>query len=171
MPFCSSCGSRNGDDAAFCDNCGKPLRTSAAASTVSAPTGAAPAMEKKFYESQGILVTNSRFIVDNQTFTMHGVTSVSSHTDPPSRKGPIITIIVGLIVLLGGLAQGSQGIGAIVFGLIISAAGIFWFVQCKPVFHVLLRSASGEQKPLHSKDEHVITEVIKALNEAIVFRS
>jgi hypothetical protein len=164
--FCSNCGSPSQDDAVFCESCGKPLGHFSAVPVAAA----ARAIEKKFYEAPGILVTNSRFVVDNQTFTMSGVTSVSSFTEFPSYKGPIIAIVAGLVVLLASLSQGLQGIGPIVIGVLIAAAGIWWYTQRKPASYVVLRSASGEQAPLGSKDQNVIDEVIKALNESIVCR-
>ena len=163
---CSNCGSPIQDDAAFCDSCGTPLGHFSAAP----PATAAPAMEKKFYESPGILVTNSRFVVDNRTFTMSGVTSVRSFTEFPSYRGPIIAMVAGLVVLLAGLSQGSQGIGPIAIGVLIVAAGMWRYSQRKAVSYVVLRSASGEQAPLRSEDQNVIDEVINALNESIVSR-
>jgi hypothetical protein len=137
---------------------------------MTASAAVAPAQEMKFYDAPGIVVTNSRFIVGQQTFAMQGVTSVSSFSESPSFKGPIITIIVGLLILLGGLAQGSQGIPGLVFGAVVIALGIWWLRSRKPTFHVLLRSSSGEQKPLSSKDQHLIGDVVKALNDSIVYR-
>jgi hypothetical protein len=172
MPFCSQCGSSVPSGSTFCSNCGK----SVAASTDSAvgKTAGTPSIvsEREFYKGPGVLVTNSRFIVGPQTFTMSGVTSVSSYTQPPSHTGPVILIILGILFSLGGCAQASQGGGSwgVVFGLLVAAAGVWWFLSRKPTYHVLLRSSSGEAKPLGSQDSSYIGDVVNALNSAIVYR-
>jgi hypothetical protein len=40
--YCSSCGSKNGDDARFCTNCGKPLVSQAPEQPFPAPSTRAP---------------------------------------------------------------------------------------------------------------------------------
>jgi hypothetical protein len=43
--FCTACGTRNDDQAAFCEECGKPLRAAGAAATVAESHAAAPREE------------------------------------------------------------------------------------------------------------------------------
>lgn len=169
MAFCPTCGSSVEPEKAFCSNCGKPL-TAASQTVTTSGAAAAPALERTFHNSPGVLVTNSRFVVGSQTFAMSGVTSVSSFTEPASHKWPIVIIVLGALAMLGGLAQGSQGWGGILFGVLIVATGIWWFTKQKPTFHVLLRTASTEVKALNSKDEGYIAGVVKALNDAIIYR-
>lgn len=172
MPFCSQCGNSVQSGSTFCSNCGKSVAASGG-SAASKNAGSPPiTSEKEFYKGTGVLVTNSRFVVGPQTFTMSGVTSVSSYTEPPLRKGPVIVIVLGILFSLGGCAQASQGrgIGGVVFGLLVVAAGVWWFISRKPTYHVLLRSSSGEAKPLGSQDPSYIGDVVSALNNAIVYR-
>ncbi len=119
--------------------------------------------EQTFLDESGILVTNARFVVPAQTYAMSGVTSVAAIKNVPSKKGPIVLIVIGLILMIAGDA-------GIILGLLALAGGIAWLVLNKPEYIVLLNSASGETRALHSKDEDFISRVIVALNESIIAR-
>ncbi len=170
MAFCSQCGSTIQPGSSFCTGCGKASGPSV--ETHTSTTGGAASSEREFYNTAGVLVTNARFVVGPQTFTMGGVTSVTPFTEPPSYKGPGIVIVLGILAALGGCAQNAQGQGwgGIVAGLVIVALGVWWLSRRKPTYHVLLRTASGEAKPLNSQDANYIGQVVNALNEAIVYR-
>jgi len=119
--------------------------------------------EKSFFNEGGISVSNSRFIAGGQTYAMSGVTSVKSFRADPSRKGPIIMGVIGVLALMGG--------GTVTFvGLaLIAGAVALWFSQ-KPEFSVLLYTASGEAKAHTSNDGDLISKVVAAVNDAIVHR-
>jgi hypothetical protein len=119
--------------------------------------------ERTFYSGAGVTVTNSRFIVPGQMYTMHGVTSIRSTVTPPSRTGPIILAVVGFLFLLAGDS-------AMVMGLLLIGGAIFWWMQQKPEYAVVLSSASGEARALTSTDKSFISQVVSALHEAIVSR-
>lgn len=119
--------------------------------------------EKSFFSDGGVSVTNARFIAQGQTYAMSGITSVKSFRQDPSRKGPIILGIVGVLALGGG---GSVTVG----GLLLAAGAVAWWFLQKPEFSVLLSSASGETKALASQDGDFISKVVNALNDAIVHR-
>ena len=110
--------------------------------------------EKTFGNEAGVSVSNARFIAAGQTYAMSGVTSVKSSRADPSRKGPIIMGIIGVLALMGG------GTAMIVGLILIAAAAALWFTQ-KPEFQVLLSSASGEAKALSSKDGEFISRPCK----------
>ena len=119
--------------------------------------------EKSFFNEGGVSVTNARFIANGQTHAMSGVTSVESFRQDPSRKGPIILGIIGVLALTGG------GTITVVGLLLIAGAVALWFLQ-KPAFSVRLSSASGSKDWLSSKDGEYISKVVAALNDAIVYR-
>ncbi len=169
MSYCSNCGASVPSGATFCAGCGKKLDLSSG-NTSAAAAVAAPAMEKEFYRDSGVLVTNARFVVGPHTFTMAGVTSVTSFTEPPSHKGPVALIVLGLLLSLGGCAQGARGTWGVFFGLFVVAGGVWWFTKRRPTYYVLLHSASGEAKPLNSQNADYIGKVVQALNNAIIYR-
>lgn len=119
--------------------------------------------EQTFYENNGVTVTNARFIVPGQTYAMSGVTSVKSLRHDPSKKGPIILIILGLL----GFAAGKD---AMFVAFLMLAAGIAWLVLNKPKFSVVLNSSSGEAEAMTSKDQGIIQQIVSALNESIIAR-
>lgn len=119
--------------------------------------------EQTFLEENGVQVTNARFVTPGQTYAMSGVTAVKSIQKNPSRVGPIVLIVIGVLMLFGGQ---DVLMGALVF----LAAGIIWWISKKPEYIVLLSSASGETQALNSKDKAFIDKVVKALNEAIIAR-
>lgn len=122
-------------------------------------------MEEKIFFNQGnVSVSNSRFIVDGQTYAMNNVTSVKSGVIEPNRTGPIILGIIGLLMLFG-----SSG-GWLIAGLVLLGLAVLAWKGNKRQFTVLLNSSSGENKALVSTDESYIKTVINSLNDAIVSR-
>lgn len=119
--------------------------------------------EQNFFNEAGITVTNARFIAGGQTHAMSGITAVKSFKHTPSKKGPIILIILGLLFLLAPDE-------AKIIGLLLLAGGITWLVLKKPTFSVMMSSASGEVEAYTSKDEKFISNVVNAVNEAIIAR-
>ena len=118
--------------------------------------------EKTFFDTGNVRVTNSRFIVDGQTYAMNGVTSVKQAVRHPSRGGPVVCALIGLFLLVTG--------AAVVFGLILVAAALLWGFKQRSVWIVVLNSSSGEAQALTSQDRSYIDGVIGALNESIVHR-
>lgn len=117
--------------------------------------------EKSFFEYEGVKVTNSRFIVDSQTFAMSNITSVKASEESPSRTGPILFLVVGALGLLGG---------AFAFGVICILIGGVWMAVQKTYYHVVLTTAGGESKALTSVQKNYVEQVVRALNDAIVSR-
>ena len=142
--------------------------------------------EQTFYTGKGVTVTNSRFMVSgqtekwggqtpfDQTYAMQGVTSIRRDRMQPSRKWPIIIIVIGAIVTLSsfGVFGSSVGIGIVTLlvGLAILAGGIMWFRALNMLHLVILQTAGGESRAVWSKDETFITQVVQALNQAISAR-
>ncbi|MHA3115247.1 QacE [Acinetobacter sp. ANC 4635] len=120
--------------------------------------------EIEFFNHGNTVVTNARFIVDNQTYAMNGVTSVKQGIIPPDRKIGIWMIIVGFIMLLV-----ASGMGKFI-GLLILGAGIWLVYKAKPIASVILQSSSGEVQALSSDNQHYISQVVSALNQSIIHR-
>ena len=123
--------------------------------------------EKVFFNQGGVTITQTRFLIPGQTFAMSGVTSVATSREDPSRKWPILLIIVGAIVFLAGV---SQEIVAAIVGLILAGLGVLWFRSLKPTFYIGLHTAGVENRALESKDEQWINGIATALNQAIIAR-
>ena len=119
--------------------------------------------EKIFFDGNGVSVSNARFIVHGQTYAMNGVTSVKQAVRYPSRLGPVVLGLIGLIALING------GSG-IIWGVVLLAATVFWWIKQKPKWIVVLNSSSGETQALTSEDRSYINGVIEALNQSIIHR-
>lgn len=178
--YCMECGADIANEANFCGKCGAQQtqenvsalqKTQSVQSQPSAPViqiqvdsgrAATPSLEKSFLHEKGVIVTSSRFILPNHTFAMSGVTSVKFHEEPPKRFVPI------LIAVIGGVFAISEPLRTA--GVVMLAVGIIILALQKTVYHVLLKTASGEEKPLSDKDGQWIRTVVGALNESIIHR-
>jgi hypothetical protein len=116
--------------------------------------------EKTFFQYEGVHITNTRFVVDGQTFAMNNITSVKPMEKKPSRIGPILLIVIGLLLVLNG----TYG------GLVLSAIGGVWFALQKTIYHVMLHTAGGETSALKTHQREYLDKVVGALNNAIVHR-
>jgi len=116
--------------------------------------------EKIFFEHEGVRVTNTRFVVDGQTFAMNNVTSVKPLEKKPSRVGPIILIFLGILSAIGG--------GYV--GLVVSGIGALWWYMQKTTYHVMLHTSGGETSALKTYQREYLNKVVGALNDAIVHR-
>jgi hypothetical protein len=166
MAFCGGCGSNVPVGSGFCTNCGQPTNAEQAAVKIT-PAQPARVAEQKFFEADGVLVTNTRFVRGNETFAMSGVTSVRAHTVVPPKTGPIILIIFGAIVALASLQSSLPGV---VVGIVIAGLGIVWFRGIKNSYFVRLVTASGERDAVSSFDANYIAGIVEAVNQAIVHR-
>jgi len=116
--------------------------------------------ETTFFEYEGVRVTNTRFIVDGQTFAMNNITSVKPLEQKPNRLLPGLLVVIGVLPALNG-AYG---------GLVLSAIGIAWLAMQKTVYHIMLHTAVGETSALKTFQKEYLQKVVTALNNAIVHR-
>lgn len=164
MAYCVHCGEQISDEGNFCPKCGKSKSSAVAGSTAGTAvvTVQKTETEKTFLSTQGATVTNTRVIVPGKTYAMAGITSVRSTVVPAKRGWAIFTALVGLICL----PTGAYG-----FGILLLVIGIAWAVSLKDRHAVALSSASGEVHAVVSKDAGYISQIVQAVNEAIVYRS
>lgn len=120
--------------------------------------------ETEFFNSGHTVVTNARFIVDGQTYAMNGVTSVKQGIKPADKKTGIWLVVIGIILFL--VASG----GAKLIGLVLLSVGAWLIYKAKPIASVILQSSSGEVQALSSENLSFISNVVSALNQAIIHR-
>lgn len=127
------------------------------------PRTTARAPETVFFDGGGITVTNTRFVVPGQTYAMASVTSVRYLEKPQSW-------IMGAVC--GALAIWWLTIGTFMIPLVVVFAGIsslaLW--RGRPRYDVILSTAAGEVRALSSHERGDVRQVVKALNDAIIFR-
>jgi hypothetical protein len=162
MAFCGACGTSLSDTTAFCTNCGSPTTSPKPNATLSSsgPT------ERVLFDECGVFVSQSRFVSGGKTYAMSGITSIGSEIVNPSKKGPILGMLIGLFMAIAGFTGVNHGGGpTMVVGLVVFAIGLLVFISRKTVHMVVLRSASSEQT-----DSALVQRIIDALNQAVVIR-
>jgi len=118
------------------------------------------AEEQVIYENGGVKVSNARLIMPAQTYAMSGITSVTTREFTPSKKGPIIVAIIGILLFFAKWF----------LGLIVVGVAVAWWVLSKSKFTLFLSSASGENEALTSSNRDFILEVEEAVNQAMIAR-
>ncbi|MHB0974546.1 MAG: DUF6232 family protein [Thiobacillus sp.] len=116
--------------------------------------------EKTFFEYEDVKVTNARFMTGNQTYAMSNITSVKTHKETPNRWLGILVLILSV-----GITSKKPEVG-----LIMMAAAAYYLYQQKTTYHVMLTTSGGETSALKTHQLEYITQVVGALNKAIVHR-
>ncbi len=126
--------------------------------------------ETVFFNFNGIIVSNSRFIVRSQTYAMQSVTSVKPGIVKPSRGVAMAFMLIGVLLLIGELLELLDKGVLLVAGVVAILIGfIAWYLE-KPRYSVVLHTAAGEHHALISDKKQDIEHVLQALNQAIVSR-
>ena len=118
------------------------------------------AQEKVFFQSDNVLISNTRMNLGGTTYATANVTSVSTLESKPGRKFEIILGLIGLVVLTETFLG----------GLILIALAVLIFKMKKSKFIVKLSSSANEKDALWSNDKNFIHTVVEAINEAIIYR-
>jgi hypothetical protein len=116
-----------------------------------------------FFQSSGVTVTQSRYIVDNKTFAMRNISSVHVGVIPAKRGFGILLIAIGFILLVSSADTRIGGVIVIILGT------LFAFLP-KDKFTVRISTNAGETDSLFSKDKKGIQKIVDALNEAMIHR-
>ena len=119
-------------------------------------------------DEKGIKVTSARFLVKGRTYAMSGITSVKTEVERPSKIGPVVTIFFGAVGLVNSFANQSAPTGLI--GLVVVIVGVLWFQSRRPQYKVVLTTSAGEQQHFESSDGIFVGKIVKAINDAIVYR-
>jgi hypothetical protein len=148
--------------------------------------------ETTFYQSDNILITNTRAVLRNDTYAMANITSVRARVKPPNRViGIVVSAVGGLMTTccgcsaLGvipmlaeggdefigtGLAGGGAILAGAIFGLLVLAGGIALIIMAKPTYVVVIGTAGREVDAIPSRDQDYIATIVSAMNEAIIHR-
>src|SRR5262245_52311670 len=113
--------------------------------------------ETIFFQNDQITVSDARFVVGSQTYSMRGIASVRGLEITPDKSVPIFLIAVGVFLLM------AYGLGIIFIGF-----GIYFLVKQKPKFAIVLTTSGGDVRAYESKNSNLIGDVLEALNRAIV---
>lgn len=118
--------------------------------------------EKNFYQDSTVTVTQSRFIVSGKTYAMRNISSVHVSKIEPSKKGAIIIILIGLVMAFSAEVRAA--------GILFLVLGALWAFLSKNKYAVRISSNSGEANSLVSKDQSYITNIVDAVNNAMIYK-
>jgi hypothetical protein len=162
---CPECAEQVSERAPTCPKCGTPISGATSAEGVKAPSG-----ETTYYsDDRGVRVTNARAIIDNKTYSMANISSVSLWEQKPSIVGAIVLIAFGALQGLACISTEEMKGGSLV-GILMVAIGIMWLKLAKSTYFVRLTAAGGETNALASHQRPYIEAVVNAMNEAIIKR-
>jgi len=131
MAFCGNCGTSVSGQP-FCPSCGTQVGI-----LQSANQPASPPIEQSLFDEADIFISPSRFVSGSQTFAMSGVTSVGAGTEFPSKKGPLLAILVGAFITFCGLITIAKGgIIAMILGAGTIVLGVMVWKKRVPVHSV-----------------------------------
>lgn len=191
---CADCDGDVSDKAPACPRCGCPTsRTSpdpeprpasapAEVQVGSGPSssGPAPKSEESLFTNGRALVTTSRAVIDQKTYSVANISSVSSARVEPSGLIPAALIILGGFCVMLTVVSVSQwggrdgSPGASLCVAIVAAALIFGGVSlkraAKPTFFLRITTSGGEVEALRTKDGVLLDGLVKSLDEAIARR-
>lgn len=112
-------------------------------------------VDSLFYDNGVVKVTRNMFEVPGTQFPIRNIGAVKTLVVDPSRQGPIICIVIGVITL-------AAGVGILLIGL-----GIWWWISQKPMYCIMVVSGGSETKAYGCKDANQIREIQSAINAAI----
>ncbi|HWS72430.1 MAG TPA: DUF6232 family protein [Thermoanaerobaculia bacterium] len=133
------------------------------------------AEERVFLSEGNVYVTNARIVIDGTTYSTANVTSVRKTMTPANRGCALIVIIFGVLAAMSGVAllfgrTSDDAMSSLVMAAVLLLIGIPWFRSMKPIYRVMLASASGERQGLTSPDESLVDRATIAIADAIAYR-
>ena len=120
------------------------------------------------YDSNGVQVDTTRFIVNGTTYPINTISSVQAlQTKDKDWKLAIGAAIGGLVA--GSALENSVG-GTIGFAIIIGGFIGAYYLRPKDLYYVNIATAGGEQQAYASYNANEISQIVDAINQAIVNR-
>jgi hypothetical protein len=119
--------------------------------------------ERTFFVRGEVRVTDTSIHTRFESLPMSGINSVKARKKDPSRVGPVLLGVTGVLALF----LGRYGVVAAI--LLITAA-ISWWVLQKPVYSIIVNGPAGQRTALSSNERGYVASVIGAVNDAIVER-
>ncbi len=124
-------------------------------------------------KSTKVAVTNHHFMIGNQTYAMHHITSVKRGEVIADRTLPQVLIILGLGLIaydLYRLYEVGTHFGFMLAGFVILILGIALLMNIHDEYSVMIKTAAGEDQPVVDTDQAYIDEIVQALNTSIISR-
>ncbi|MDA1189151.1 MAG: DUF6232 family protein [Chloroflexi bacterium] len=121
--------------------------------------------ERLFFDDEGVLVTQHRFVSQGTTYQVDAITSVRMKKVTLNSGWAWGVGGIGILVLLLGVSIRIPFLIAI--GVLMLGGGGFWLLIMKPVHAVFITTEAGEVQAVTSDDEFRVRRIVAALNDAI----
>lgn len=124
--------------------------------------------EQTYHKDKRVTVTSARAIIDDSTYPMRNIASVSSRKIEPNNTGAMIAILIGL--LIGMCAFVGESWAFILAGGTVIFVGVLVAATNKTKYAVRIGTSSGETNALTSINKAYIEKIVEAINTAIIER-
>lgn len=134
------------------------------------------AEETVIYQQDKIKITNLRAVFGDKTYSISNVSAVELETMPASTGTGAIMASVGVLMVIYAIVSFIPSQNALrapnptllIIGLLLAAVGIFLLRAAKPSYTVKISTSSGEVKALSSENKELISNIVEAINTAII---
>ncbi len=116
--------------------------------------------EKVIFEENEISVTKSRYIVNDKTYVIRNISSVSVFKFIAHYSFTILWLLVGLLLTASETVR--------IYGIIIALSAIVVIFLKKNKYAVRITSNESKINSYISKDMAFVEKIVKALNEAVI---
>lgn len=120
--------------------------------------------EKLYFNQRNVKVTQNKFFVENKSYLIDNIQSVSFMELEPRRWFSSICLISGLLLSV-------QENGLFALGGLLLTVGIAAGICTTDKYAVIIHTANGNEKVLVSSDNYQIQQVVVALETAIANKS
>jgi len=125
--------------------------------------------EKVIYEQGDIRITNLRAIFGAKTYAISNIMSVTKKERTNlSAFLPVVIIVLGIAFISFAFFNEVINWIAIGFGVLMVVGGYFVAMLLKTEYFVEIGSASGEEQAYSSKSIVKVTDIVRAINQAII---
>lgn len=123
-------------------------------------------MEKVFFEYEDVKVTNARFINGANTYAMAGITSIKLR----EKKPRMLDVVICAFISLTFLFKAPENYDLIAPAIALAGVAFFLYKKKRTLYAIILATSGGESEGLLSNQLEYTTQVVNALNEAVIYR-
>lgn len=125
--------------------------------------------EKVIYERGDIKITNLRAIFGDKTYAISNITSVTRKEKTNlSAFLPVAIIVIGIAFISLAFFVDAINWAAISFGVFMVVGGYFLAMLLKTEYFVQIGSTAGEEQAYKSKSIAKVTDIVRAINQAMI---
>ena len=125
--------------------------------------------EQIIYEHVDSRITKLRAVFGDKTYAISNIMSVTKKERTNlSAFLPVAIIVLGIAFISFAFFNEVINWTAIWFGVLMVVGGYFVAMLLKTEYFVEIGSASGEEQAYHSKSIVKVTDIVRAINQAII---